>query len=143
MTGSMTTEEMTPMAQSVMQMIVEARSRVGSVSPTEAAEQLRTGAAVLVDVRQSTEWEHGHIDGSVPAPRGLIEFFADPSSPKHKVELDPARRMVVVCHSGARAALAAATLQDMGFQDVAVLEGGLTAWVGTGLPVTEHEYAGI
>ena len=51
--------------------------------------------------------------------------------------------MIVVCHSGARAALAAATLQDMGFGDVSILEGGLTAWLAAGLPVTEHEYAGI
>ena len=102
-----------------------------------------TGSAVVVDVRQSTEWDHGHIDGSVPAPRGLLEFFADSSSPRHRTELDPARPMIVVCHSGARAALAAATLQDMGFGDVSVLEGGLAAWLDAGLPVTEHEYAGI
>jgi rhodanese-related sulfurtransferase len=51
--------------------------------------------------------------------------------------------MIVVCHSGARAALAAATLADMGYPDVAVLEGGLAAWTAAGLPVTEHEYAGI
>jgi rhodanese-related sulfurtransferase len=131
------------MAKGVMQLITEARSRVGSVSVAEAAEQLRGGTAVLVDVRQSTEWDHGHIEGSVPAPRGLLEFFADPASPRHKEELDPARPMVVVCHSGARAALAAATLDDMGYPDVAVLEGGLAAWTAAGLPVTEHEYAGI
>jgi rhodanese-related sulfurtransferase len=131
------------MSRGVMQMITEARSRVGSVSATEAAEQLEAGTAVLVDVRQSTEWDHGHIDGSVPAPRGTLEFFADPASPRYKSELDPTRPVVVVCHSGARAALAAATLQDMGFEDVAVLDGGLAAWQEAGLPVTEHEYAGI
>jgi rhodanese-related sulfurtransferase len=49
----------------------------------------------------------------------------------------------VVCHSGARAALAAATLQDMGYDDVSVLDGGVTAWVEAGLPLTEHVYAGI
>jgi rhodanese-related sulfurtransferase len=131
------------MSKGVMQMITEAKSRVGSVPASEAAEQLRAGTAVLVDVRQSTEWEHGHIDGSVPAPRGLLEFFADPASPRHAEALDPARPMIVICHSGARAALAAATLQDMGFADVAVLDGGLTAWTAAGLPLTEHAYAGI
>jgi rhodanese-related sulfurtransferase len=129
------------MAKSVMEMIGEAQARVGSVSATEAADELAAGDAVLVDVRQSGEWEHGHIDGSVPVPRGLLEFFADPSSPRHKEELDPTRKTVVVCHSGARAALAAATLQDLGYQDVAVLEGGLTAWTAAGLPTTDHEYA--
>ena len=131
------------MSTGVMQMILDAKSRVGSATAAETAEKLKAGTAVVVDVRQSTEWDHGHIDGSVPAPRGLLEFFADPDSPRHAEALDPDRPMIVVCHSGARAALAAATLQDMGFSDVAILEGGLTAWLEAGLPVTEHEYAGI
>ncbi len=131
------------MTKTVIEMIGEARARVGSVSPADAAEELASGRAVLVDVRQSSEWEQGHIDRSVPAPRGILEFFADPTSPRHNEELDANRRMIVVCHSGARAALAAATLQDMGFQDVAILEGGLAAWMAAGLPVTDHEYAGI
>jgi len=129
------------MSKSVMEMIGEARARVGLVSPAAAAEELAAGTAVLVDVRQPGEWEHGHIEGSVPAPRGLLEFFADPASPRHKPELDPARRMIVICHSGARAALAAATLQDMGYEDVAILEGGIGAWEAAGLATTEHEYA--
>jgi rhodanese-related sulfurtransferase len=131
------------MSKGVMQMIMDAKSRVGSATAAETAERLRAGSAVVVDVRQSTEWDHGHIDGSVPAPRGLLEFFADPASPRHVEALDPDRPMIVVCHSGARAALAAATLQDMGFADVSILDGGLTAWLDAGLPVTEHEYAGI
>lgn len=129
------------MTKTVREMIGGALARVGTVTPATAAEELASGSAVLLDVRQSGEWEHGHIDGSVPAPRGLLEFFADPTSPRHHEQLDPARRTIVICHSGARAALAAATLQDMGYQDVTVLEGGLTGWTEAGLPVTEHEYA--
>jgi rhodanese-related sulfurtransferase len=131
------------MSKGVMQMIGEAKSRVGTASVGETAEKLKAGSAVVVDVREPTEWDHGHIEGSVPAPRGLLEFFADSASPKHAEALDPARPVIVVCHSGARAALAAATLQDMGFSDVSVLEGGLTAWLAAGLPTTEHEYVGI
>ncbi len=131
------------MSTGVMQMIAEAKSRVGSVTAQETAERLEAGSAVVVDVRQSTEWDHGHIDGSVQAPRGLLEFFADPTSPRHAEALDPERPLIVVCHSGARAARAAATLQDMGFADVSILEGGLAAWLKAGFPVTEHEYAGI
>jgi rhodanese-related sulfurtransferase len=131
------------MVTGVMQLIVDARSRVGSATAEETAEKLRAGTAVVVDVRQSSEWEAGHIDGAVPAPRGLLEFFADPASPRHAEALDPVRPTIVVCHSGARAALAAATLQDMGYGDVSVLDGGVTAWVEAGLPLTEHVYAGI
>ena len=71
------------MTKTAMQMIGEARAQVGMVAPKEAADELDAGA-VFVDVREPEEWQHGHIDGSVPAPRGLLEFFADPTSPRHK-----------------------------------------------------------
>jgi rhodanese-related sulfurtransferase len=129
--------------KTAVELIMAARTRVGTVAPKDAAEELAKGTSVFVDVRESEEWQHGHIDRSVPAPRGLLEFFADPTSPRHKETLDPSRRVVVVCASGARAALAAATLLDMGYEDVAVLDGGLKGWTEAGLPVREHDYAGI
>ena len=89
-----------------------------------------------MDVREPEEWQHGHIDGSVPAPRGLLEFFADPTSPRHKEALDPRKRTIVLCASGARASLAALTLKTMGYEDVAILDGGLKAWTEAGLPLT-------
>ena len=98
------------MTKTAMQMIGEARAQVGTVAPKEAADELDAGA-VFVDVREPEEWQHGHIDGSVPAPRGLLEFFADPTSPRHKDQLDPDRRTIVLCASGARASLAALTLK--------------------------------
>ncbi len=131
------------MTKTAMEMIVAARELVGSVTPSDASAELAAGTAVLIDVRQADEWEHGHIDGSVHSPRGLLEFIADPTSPRHNDALDPSRRTIVVCASGARAALAAATLETMGYGDVTVLDGGLKAWIDAGLPVTEHEYAGI
>ncbi len=130
------------MSKTAMEMIGEARAQVGTVAPKEAADELGTGA-VLVDVREPEEWQHGHINGSVPAPRGLLEFFADPTSPRHKAQLDPGRRMIVVCASGARASLAAATLKTMGYSDVVILDGGLKGWTEAGLPTNEHEYSGI
>ena len=131
------------MTTTVMEMIANARAQVGSVTPEAAAEEVSSGKAVVVDVREPEEWQHGHIDGAVAAPRGLLEFFADPSSPRHNEALDPTRRTIVVCASGARASLAASTLHDLGYQDVAVLEGGLKGWTDAGLPTNEHEYAGL
>jgi rhodanese-related sulfurtransferase len=131
------------MTKTAIEMITEARALVGIVTAAEAADELAAGTAVVIDVRQADEWDHGHIDGSVHTPRGLLEFIADPTSPRHKDELDPSRRTIVVCASGARAALAAATITSMGYEDVAVLDGGLKAWIDAGLPTTEHEYAGI
>jgi len=131
------------MTKTAMEMIGEARSQIGSVSAAQAAAEMSSGQAVFLDVREPEEWQHGHIDGSVPAPRGLLEFFADPTSPRSKKALDPTHRVIVICASGARATLAAATLKLMGYQDPVVLDGGLKGWTAAGLPTNEHEYSGI
>jgi len=131
------------MSKTAMEMIQEARAQVDTIAPKDAARELSSGEAVFLDVREAEEWQHGHIEGSVPAPRGILEFFADPTSPRHKKQLDPDGRVIVICHSGARAALAAATLKEMGYGNVAILEGGLKGWSDAGLPLGEHEYSGI
>ena len=131
------------MAKTAIEMVTEAGTQFEQAAPPACAEELASGSAVLVDVREAEEWRSGHIDGSVSAPRGLLEFFADPTSPRHNAALDPSRRTVVVCASGARAALAAVTLREMGYGDVAVLAGGVKGWLAAGLPVNEHEYSGI
>ncbi len=130
------------MTKTAMEMVLAARAENEAVSAKDAADESASGA-VLLDVREPEEWQHGHIAGSVPAPRGLVEFFADPTSPRHKEALDPSGRVIVVCASGARAALAASTLKSMGYENVAVLDGGLKAWAEAGLPTVEHEYTGI
>jgi len=124
-------------SKTVAEMIAEAKAQIESVSPKDAAAEAATGKAVLLDVREPVEWEH-HIAGAVQVPRGLVEFVADPASPKHRPELDPAGRVIVYCRSGARASLACVTLKDMGFENVANLEGGFGAWQAAGLPATEH-----
>jgi len=130
------------MSTTAQQMMIDARAQVPFISAQDAADEL-AGGAVLVDIREPEEWLQGHIDGSVPAVRGYLEFFADPTSPRHKDGLDPSRRTIVVCASGARASLAAVTLQSLGYTDVAVLDGGIKAWLVAGFPTTEHEYTGI
>ena len=125
------------MPKKVAEMIAEANARVKHISPKDAAVEGVSDEVVFLDVREPVEWEH-HIEGAVQVPRGLLEFAADPASPKHQPELDPTRRVIVYCRSGARAALACATLEDMGFESVANLEGGFGAWQEAGLPVNEH-----
>ena len=61
-----------------------------------------------------------------------------PTSPRHRPELDPARRVIVYCRSGGRAALATATLKTLGFDKAVNLEGGFGAWQKAGLPIEEH-----
>lgn len=84
---------------------------------------------VVVDVRDANERESdGAIPGSVHAPRGMLEFHADPNCPAYLSALDPANRLILYCGSGGRSALAAKTLKDMGFPVVASLAGGYDAW---------------
>ena len=124
------------MTKTAIEMITEARALVGTVTAAEAADELAAGTAVLIDVRQVDEWDHGHIDGSVHTPRGLLEFIVDPDQPASQgPETRPRHAApIVVCASGARAALAAATLTSMGYDDVAVLDGGLKAWIESRAP---------
>ncbi len=96
-----------------------------------------TGTAVFLDVREPVEWEE-HIEGAVQVPRGVLEFQADPASPRHDVALDPGRRVIVFCRSGSRATLAGETLVRLGFTDVANLDGGFAAWKEAGLPTVAH-----
>jgi rhodanese-related sulfurtransferase len=131
------------MATTAAELVMAARADLDLVSPGDASAEAASGRSLFVDVRQNEEWQHGHIEGAVRAPRGLLEFLADPASPRHDEALDPGRRVIVVCHSGTRAALAGHTLQSLGYRDVALLEGGMAAWQEAGLPVVEQEFAGI
>lgn len=120
------------------EMVADAKSRIRNLSPDEVAAELSRGNVVVIDVREPQEREeNGAIPGSVSAPRGMLEFYADPSSPYHREEFDPDREIILYCSAGSRSALAAATLQKMGYSRVAHLEGGFTAWRDQGLPVEQ------
>ena len=119
------------------EMVGEAMAQIERVSPKDAFDEMTTDHVVFLDVREPVEWEH-HIAGAVQVPRGLLEFAADPASPRHKPELDPTRRVIVYCRSGARASLAALTLKTLGYENAANLEGGFSAWKEAGLPTDEH-----
>ena len=129
------------MAKTAQQMVLEANALIPAISPQDAYERLRDGSAVVLDVREPTEWET-HIPGSVQIPRGILEAKADPTSPRHDPALDPGRQVIVYCRSGARSVLAAVTLTDLGFTDVVNLAGGITAWKEAGLP-TDDAHADI
>lgn len=114
----------------------EANRVVRALSPQDLAGMLERKEAVLVDVREGRELEeHGRIPGSVHAPRGQLEFLADPECPMHKPELATDKLLVAHCAGGGRSALAAKTLLDMGFPRVAHLAGGFKAWQEAGKPV--------
>lgn len=116
-------------------MVAKARAQIENLAPVEVVAAL-DGDSLLVDVREEQERvEYGHIPGDVFAPRGMLEFWADPKSPLHRNEFDPEERVILYCASGGRSALAAETLQRMGYRRVAHLDGGLQAWKGEGRAV--------
>lgn len=107
------------MAKAVKDMLAEARSAVAQLSPAEAVEKIGSGDVLVVDVRDGTEVQaNGHIRGALNVPRGLLEFRADPDSPYYNPAFTKDKTIVLHCASGGRSALAAKTLQDMGYASV-------------------------
>lgn len=116
-------------------MVADAKAGIDLLGPDQVADELQRGDAVLVDLRESDERkQNGSIPGAVHATRGMLEFYADPTNAYHKPELDPNKRVILHCASGGRSALAAKTLQEMGYSNVAHLEGGYNAWKEAGKP---------
>ena len=110
-------------------MVEDAKSRVRAVTKEELERELASGEAVVVDIRDVRErWELGTVPGARHVDRGMLEFWADPTSPYHKTYMDPERRTILYCAGGLRSALAADTLMKLGYRDVAHLEIGFNGW---------------
>ena len=125
-------------AKSAAKMVAEAKDHVENLTPQQVAAELEGGDVALIDIREDDErLQSGAIPNAVRAPRGMLEFWADPTSPYHREEFDPTRRTILYCASGGRSALAADTLQRMGYGNVAHLDGGIKAWKEGGNPVEE------
>jgi rhodanese-related sulfurtransferase len=117
------------MVKRAAEMVAQANAAVGTLSVDEAKQLLGRDDVVFVDVREGAELAtQGKIPGAVHAPRGHLEFYADPSAPYHKPELASGKRLVVYCASGGRSALAAKTLKDMRIDHVSNMLGGFSAW---------------
>ena len=119
-------------------MVNDAKTRVRSVSKEDLERELASGEALLVDIRDVRErWTSGAIPGARHVPRGMLEFWADPTSPYHKAYMDPGRRTILHCAGGLRSALAADTLMKLGYTDVAHLEIGFDGWKEAGGAIDE------
>lgn len=126
-------------ARTASQLVSEANAGVESLGVEDFAREARRDDVVIVDVREPDERvTTGTIAGAIAIPRGMLEFRADPTSSYHDHRLEPGRRVLLHCASGGRSALAARTLADMGYTDVAHLAGGMQAWVEAGQPVAHQ-----
>lgn len=123
-------------AKSAADLVKEAKQHIENLTPQQVQEELSNGDATLIDIRESEELtQNGKIAGAVHAPRGMLEFYADDSLPYHKPAFDKGKRLILHCASGGRSALAVQTLQQMGYENVAHLDGGIKAWKEASLPV--------
>jgi sulfur-carrier protein adenylyltransferase/sulfurtransferase len=118
------------MSPSGAEVIRQIKSRVEEVDPAQVSEHLGNGI-VLVDVRESTEWDAGHIPGAKHVPRAYLESRIEGAA-----GADRSQEIVLYCATGQRSALAAHTLKDLlGYQNVKSMTGGITLWKDRGYKV--------
>lgn len=110
-------------------LVAEARARIREISAADAKARLeRRENAVWLDVREPNEWNLGHLPGAVHIPRGNLESKVEALVPREA-------SVIVYCARGNRSALAADTLQAMGYADVVSMAGGWADWMAADGPV--------
>ena len=111
-------------------LVADAKKKITEISPTDAAAKTKSSDAVIVDVRDPDEFGENHIPGAINLSRGTIEFEVE--------EKFPDRNTTIICHcgGGGRSALAAESLQKMGYKNVRSMAGGFRAWKAAGLPTS-------
>ncbi len=111
-------------------MLEEAREETEQTGPDAVRDALVSREDIIIlDVREPDEWEEGHIKGAKHLPRGLLESRAADELP------NTSARIFTHCASGGRGTLAARTLGEMGYTNVANMEGGITAWQEKGYEI--------
>ena len=137
---------MSALERSAWGLVEEAERDVESVSVADLQTEIAEGETVILDIRDIREvWIEGSIPDAEHAPRGMLEFWADPETKYYKEFFDPENRYVLYCNEAGRSALAAKRLGEMGYSDVAHLEGGFTAWQVAGgetVDVPQKDYKG-
>lgn len=112
--------------KSGQQLIAEAKTKIREVTSKDVQQRIANGETiVLLDIREANEWNLGHIPNAVYLSRGVLETTIESRVPRDA-------NIVLYCASGNRSALAAVTLQEMGYDKVASMAGGFRDWVGTG-----------
>ncbi|MDH3615599.1 MAG: rhodanese-like domain-containing protein [Gammaproteobacteria bacterium] len=102
------------------------------------AKQLLTPETLLIDIREAPEFNKGHLPGAVLSPRGLLEFEIHALVARTATNSDIApedRDIVLYCGTGGRSALAAETLNKMGYRNALSMDGGIVAWAAARLPI--------
>jgi rhodanese-related sulfurtransferase len=120
----------------VEDLLVRARAGLDRVDPAEAAAEVGSGA-LLIDIRSELQREQdGVVPGALYFPRNVLEWRCDPASEHRDARVGGLdRRVILMCNEGYQSSLAAANLQELGFERATDLDGGFQAWRAAGLPV--------
>ncbi len=112
-------------------LVTNAKKNITEISPTDAAAKMKSENVVVIDVREKDEWEEEHILDAIHLSRGTIELDIE--------EKVPDAETMIICHcgGGGRSALAAESLQKMGYKNVRSMAGGFRAWKALGLPTAK------
>ena len=109
-------------------LVAEAKKHITEISPEEAQKMAARGEAILIDVRENDSWREEHAAGAKHLSRGILELEVEDEIP------DVSQPIITYCGGGSRSALAAESLQKMGYKNVRSVRGGLRAWKEAGLP---------
>ncbi|MFL2875535.1 MAG: rhodanese [Pelagibacterales bacterium MED-G43] len=122
-------------------LVEEAQKKIETLSPNEVKNLAEKKEITLIDVRDIRElWKEGTIENSKHIPRGMLEFWLDPESTYYQSnKIKEIKKMVLFCALGWRSALATKSLVDMGFTNVAHVDGGFDALKKSGLKVIVKE----
>ena len=122
-------------------LVEEATKKIQTLNPNEVKELLEKKEITLIDVRDIRElWKEGTIENSKHIPRGMLEFWLDPESTYYQAnKIQNVKKMVLFCALGWRSALATKSLVEMGFKNVAHVNGGFDALKKSGLKVITKE----
>ena len=127
--------------KSSQSLVEEAIKKIQTLNPNEVKELLEKKEITLIDVRDIRElWKEGTIENSKHIPRGMLEFWLDPESTYYQAnKIQNVKKMVLFCALGWRSALATKSLVEMGFKNVAHVNGGFDALKKSGLKVVTKE----
>ncbi|MDV4144851.1 rhodanese-like domain-containing protein [Shimia sp. FJ5] len=120
----------------VKTLVAKARDVIVTLPQDRAEAMVEAGEALFVDIRDIRELDReGRIPGAIHAPRGMLEFWVDPESPYFKPVFETDKTLILFCASAWRSALATRDLQNMGFENVAEMEGGFSQWKARGAAI--------
>ena len=127
--------------KSSQKLVEEAQKKIETLSPADVKDLVDKGEITLIDVRDIRElWKEGTIENSKHIPRGMLEFWLDPESSYYKSnKIKDLKKMVLFCALGWRSALATKSLVDMGFKNVAHVDGGFDALKKSGFKIITKE----